>query len=159
MGVQKVKITKPFTLKDVENRDLVIEMLKYEDSFAKSSKGQTIYKTKYLFPNTTLNALYTIHRHVLNYFGFDTSDNSVSNYRTIFSYYYNSPTDYDKEVLSSVFYMRANKLVYYTKPKPKIGDKLINTELLTLDNKSISLFDILSKQDYTYAFIGAFSNS
>lgn len=159
MGRGEVKQTRLFTLKDVENRELVLEMLKYEDSFAKSPTGQTIYKTKYLFPNTTLNALYTIHRHVLNHFGFDTTDESVSNYRTIFSHYYNSPTNYDKEVLSSVFYMKANKLVYYTKPKPKTGDTLINTNLLTLDNKPTTLFDILAQQKYSYAFVGAFSTS
>ena len=49
-----------------------------------------------------------INRIVLNYFGFDTSNESVENYRTIFRTYFKSPNDYDVEVINSVHYMREN---------------------------------------------------
>jgi len=161
MGVSKKKHEnlKPFTEECILNKELVIKMLKYEDEFAYTDKGQEIYKTELLFPHNTLGAIYAIHRCVLDNFGFDTSDTSVENYRKIFSYYYNSPTDYDNEVLSSVFYMRSNKCVYYTKPKPTINDKLIDVNLLTLNGDNITLYDILKQYDYKYAFVGAFSNS
>ena len=149
----------PFTKDHVKNRSLVIKMLKYEDEFGKSKDGQDLYRTKLLLPHT-LRPIYAIHRHVLNHFGFDTSDDSVKMYRTIFSTYYKSPTEYDKEVLDSVYYMKNNKCVYYQKPAPKVGDKLIDCNLLCIDGKTdVTLYSILENKKFKYAFIGGFSSS
>ena len=155
---EEVKLI-PFTLEDVNNKELIIKMLKYEDEIGKSDKVQDFYRTELLQPRNTLEAIYATHRLVLNYFGFDTTDESVLNYRKIFSTYYKSPTEYDNDVISSVYYMKNNRCVFYNKPMPKIGNKMINTDLLKLDGTKTNLFDILSKFKYKYCFVGAFSNS
>jgi hypothetical protein len=159
MGKSDVMILIPFTKDHVKNRELIIKMLQFEDEYGKSRDGQNLYRTKLLLPHT-LKPIYAIHKHVLNHFGFDTSDLSVKNYRKIFSYYYKSPTEYDKDVLDSVYYMKNNKCVYYQKPTPKIGDKFIDCNLLCIDGTTkIRLFDILKDEKFKYAFIGAFSSS
>lgn len=159
MGKSDVINLIPFTKNHVKDRPLILKMLQFEDEYGKSKDGQKLYKTKLLLPHT-LKPIYTIHKHVLNNFGFDTSDTSVKNYRTIFSYYYKSPTEYDKEVLDSVYYMKNNKCVYYKKQVPKIGEKLIDCNLLCIDGTTkITLFDVLKDKKFKYAFIGAFSAS
>lgn len=159
MGKSDIMGLIPFTKDHVKDRALIIKMLQFEDEYGKSIDGQNLYRTKLLLPHT-LKPIYAIHRHVLNHFGFDTSDISVKNYRTIFSYYYKSPKEYDKEVLDSVYYMKNNKCVYYEKSAPKIGDKLINCNLLCIDGTTkITLFDVLKHKTFKYAFVGAFSSS
>lgn len=145
----------PFTHNDVLNRDLVIEMLTYENSFGRG-EGQEIYKT---FTDHDLEPSHIINRNVLSHFNFSSTDESVQMYRTIFRNYYNSPTDYDKEVLDSVYYMKNNKCVYYTEPKLTINDKLINCGLLTLNNESTSLFSIINSMSFDHLFLCAFSMS
>ena len=94
---------------------------------------------------------------------FPMMDLSLDNYRSIFKNYYNSPNDYDKEVLDSVHYMRNNRCVYYKQPIIKIGDNILDilkeTPVLILNGtNSISLLEALGT-DFKYAFIGAFSMS
>lgn len=149
----------PFTPAHVLDKELVIRMLQFEDQYGKSEEGQQYYKTELLQPQTTLNAIYATHRYVLNHFGFTTDDECVETYRTIFRTYYRSPTDYDVDVISSVFYMRGNKCVFYTRPKLTVGNKLVNCNLLNLDGSSTTLFDAVNSQQFTYCFVGAFSKS
>ena len=141
------------------DRDLVIKMLQYEDYYGKSEEGQDYFRTKLNLPNTTLNAIYALHRHVLDHFGFNTDDESVNNYRTIFQTYYNSPTDYDNDVISSVYYMKNNKCVFYQRPKPQIGDKLLNCTLLTLNGEEVMLSNIINNMNFDKLFIASFSSS
>lgn len=149
----------PFTIDHVHDKELVIKMLKYEDQYGKSDQVRDFYRTKLLQPRSTLNAIYATHRVVLDYFGFDTSDESVANYRKIFLTYYKSPTEYDNDVISSVYYMKNNKCVFYTKPMPRIGDKMTNVNLLNLDGTETTLFDVVHNMKYKHCFVGAFSNS
>jgi len=103
--------------------------------------------------------MYVIHRMTLNAFGFTTTDNDIKNYRKIFSYYYKSPTDYDKQVLDSVTYMRENKCVYYTGKDFNVGDTFEDTQVYDLSGKEkISISSKINPDD-EYTFIGAFSNS
>jgi hypothetical protein len=146
----------PFRQQHVLNRDLVIEMLKYEDYYGRG-QGQHIYT---IFTDHDLKPSRCINRHVLIHFGFDSSDTSVATYRTIFKNYYNSPDDYDKEVLDCVYYMKNNKCVYYNLPKFKIGDKLINHQLLHLNGESTSLFQAInSLRPFNHILLCAFSTS
>lgn len=159
MGILTQKYI-PFTSTHVKNRDLIILMLKYEDSIYFGDIGKQLYANKFYLPRTSLNPEYTIIRMVLQQFGFNTDDESIENYLSIFKNYYQSPTSYDKEVLDSVVYMRENKCVYYTAPDINVGDKLPNCSICQLDGQTkISVHDILKMHDFEYAFIGAFSTS
>jgi hypothetical protein len=159
MGITDTGPTKPFTKESVNDRALVIQMLKYEDTLIHGDIGKQIYTNPLYKPRISLFPEHTIHRIVLTKFGFDTSDESVANYRTIFITYHKSPTEYDKEVLDSVTYMRENKCVYYTKPVIGKGDKIPNCKLYTLDGKTeTTVYDQLGSE-FKYAFIASFSNS
>ena len=159
MGVEEIKKKIPFTSDNVKDRELILRMLRFEDQYGKSDVCQNLYKAKLNFPRESLHVTYTIHRYVLDHFDFDTSDESVETYRTIFGNYYNSPTDYDKEVLDSVYYMKNNKCVYYTSCEFQLGDQLKDCNLLKLDGASTTLFESLNKEKYKYAIIGSFSTS
>lgn len=159
MERSKDTILIPFTYDHVKDKNLVICMLQYEEEYNASESGQNLYKTELLNPHSSLDTIYAVHRVTLLKFGFDTSDFSVENYRRIFSYYYNSPTDYDADVMNASFYMRNNKLVFYTKIQPKLGDFMTNVSLLKLDGTNTTLFTELSKHEYSTCFVGGFSNS
>lgn len=150
-----------FTADHAKDKELVLRMLRYENEYGLSEEGTSIYKSE-LFDPHTLFPIYVTHRHVLSFFGFDTSDESVANYRTIFSNFYESPTVYDKDVINSVFYMKQNKCMFYTRPKPKIGDVLIDSQLTCLDGRTkIMLSAILSDALHSckYFFVCSFSSS
>ena len=148
-----------FTKHHVMDKDLVIRMLTFENEFGISEEGQKYFKCKYLNPRTSLEPTYAIHRATLTKFEFDTSDESVKNYRSIFLNYYNSPTDYDNDVISCVYYMRNNKCVFYDKPIPQVGHQLTNCNLLNLDGSPTNLFSLINENIFNTCFIGAFSNS
>jgi hypothetical protein len=154
------KIYVPFTSHDVNNRDLVINMLKYEEVLAKSEYGQSLYSNKLNLPLVTLNVEKTINRLTLAHFDYDTTDESVEMYRTIFKTYYRSPTDYDAEVLNSVHYMRENKVVYYQAEPLQIGQVIPNCELYNLDGMTkLSLYNAINNNNNNYTVIAAFSLS
>lgn len=160
MGRTEIKKVRPFTPQDVQNRDLVIKMLKYEESFAKSEKGQSLYKNPLNRPFVSLNVEHSINRVTLDHFNFDTSDESVGNYRTIFKTYFKSPNDYDKEVINSSYYMRNNKCVFYQHPPLKLGEKIPNCELTLLDGKTkTTLYDAIAKENGKHTVFAAFSLS
>lgn len=158
MGLKNKTVSIPFTMDTINDRNLIIQMLKCEDEIIFSEYGQNIYKE---IDNHALSSLvpeYAIHRKVLSDFGFDTSDDSVENYRRIFSHYYNSANDYDAEVLSSVVYMRENRCVYYTEPVINVGDIIPDCELYDLDGVTTNnIRSILG--DFDHAFICGFSSS
>lgn len=159
MGVTETLSTKPFTHTDVLNRDLVIQMLKYEEQLTKSDDGQSLYRNTLNRPLVSLTIEKTLNRLTLAQFGFNTSDDSVETYRTIFRTYYRSPTNYDKEVLNSVHYMRENKCVYYKEPPLQIGDIIPNCSLYNIDGiTETTLYDIIDKSA-KYTMIAAFSLS
>lgn len=152
-------LRRPFTSTDVANKDLVVKMLRHEDSIMTGHEGAAIFADETLQHLTELDTYHIFHRMTLATFGFQTAAKDVLTYRTIFSHYYRNPTDYDKDVLSSVCYMRENKCVYYTAPQVNVGDSAVDTELLTLDGASTSLNAELLSLKHKYVFVGAFSTS
>lgn len=149
-----------FTMNNVNDKELVIQMLNYEETLTKSDYGQSLYKNTLNNPLISLTIEHAINRLVLTHFGFDTTDSNVDMYRTIFKTYYNSPDDYDKDVLNSVHYMRENKCVYYKMPLLQLGDKLPNCDLYKLNGETLTnLHDVINKFNSTYTLIGAFSLS
>lgn len=151
---------KEFTEDEIKRRDLIIDMLRYEDSLMLGEVGKQIYGDDTLNHLTSLETFYLFHRMTLNKFNYMTRDKDVSNYRKIFSKYYKNASDYDKEVLDSVCYMRENRCVYYTEPKINIGDNIPNCDLYELDGESkMTLYDLIKSNKHQYIFIGAYSNS
>lgn len=145
-----VIVNKEFTKHDLDNKQLIIKMLKYEEYISKSDFGQSLYKNIFNNPLTSLTVEYALNRLTLAQFGFNTNDENVAMYRTIFKTYYTSPFDYDEEVISSVHYMRENKCVYYKSPVLKLGEKIPNCALYNLDSSLTSLYDIIDcKMDNT----------
>lgn len=148
-----------FTEEHIKDRNLIIKMLKYEDNIIHSDLGKSIYENDTYELFSSLETMYIIHRITLNNFNFKTSDTDVQNYRKIFSYYYKSPTNYDKEVLDSVTYMRENKCVYYVQQDFNVGDRFENVDVIEINGKTkTTIFDKINKND-NYTFVGAFSNS
>lgn len=150
---------KPFNEQTLYDKDLIIQMLKYEDSIILGDEGKRIYNDLTYKPRVSLTPEYAIHRKVLSHFGFDTTDSSVENYRTIFKTYYKSATDYDSEVLCSVAYMRENKCVYYTEPAINVSDVIPDCELYELNGTDKTSIKSHLGHDFKYAFVAAFSTS
>ena len=156
---------KPFTENDILNRELILRVLKYEDELYLSEQGQTIMRDVCKNNIFSLDGGKTIQRMTLQYFGYSSTLEDLKHYRTIFHHYYNSPKDYDKEILASVFYMRENRLLYYTTPKLEVGDNAINTELLELElegqniDNATTLFDVMLEYPNKKHIICAFSLS
>lgn len=143
MGKQTENL-KSFRDEDIQNRDLILRMLKYEDELYMSEEGQNLLKQRYMQNISSLEGGKTIQRRTLQHFGYDSTDEDLAKYRTIFYNYYNSPTDYDEDVLKSVYYMRENRLLYYTTPKPQVLEEVPNVELYEIDGQTKrTLHDIL----------------
>jgi hypothetical protein len=148
----------PFTIENIKDKQLIITMLKFEDTIIHGELGESIFNDDSYEHFTTLEAMICIHRYVLNHFGFSNKEEDITIYRKIFSNYYKSPTDYDNDVISAVTYMRENKCIYYKDPVYNIGDKFEDTNIYDIDGKKINIYDKINK-DSNYTLIGAFSNS
>lgn len=147
-----------FTEKHIKNKELIINMLKYEDSLILGDTGKKIFDSN-VFEKYNLETVYIFHRLTLNYFNFESDDDSVENYRKIFSYYYKNPKEYDKDVINSVAYMRENRCVFFTSEKLNVGDTYPDCQLFEIDGKTkVSIYDKINKDD-EFTIIGAFSNS
>jgi hypothetical protein len=139
------KITK----KHIHDEDLVIKMLKHEEILAKGDFGKKLYTNELNNPLTSLTCEKTLNRKTLSDFGFKNDDESVEMYRSIFRTYYKSPTNYNKNVIDSSYYMRGNRCVFFTSKKLRLGDELPDCELFTIENKSLSLHDIIDEDKIT----------
>lgn len=174
--IQSESTAKEFGDHELNNRDLVIKMLRWESEFMCSPEGQARYKAKGSGQFTSLDNEYAFNRRVLREFGFTTNDQSVANYRRIFRTYFRSPTDYDHDVINASHYMRNNRCVFYTTPEIQVGDQIPDVPLLTTtpDNSYIPTTLYNTIRDYTLVpstgtptqtrewsrlFICAFSNS
>ena len=158
MGRSSKKPGKPFTQKDVKNKELIIKLLTFETNFAKSKEGQSFYRNSSYRPRISLDVEKTFNRITLDHFGYDTSDESVENYRTIFKTYFKSPDNYDKDVIGASYYMINNKCVFYTKPHLKKGETIPNCNLLSGDHTT-TLHDEINKLGGRYTVFAAFSLS
>lgn len=150
---------RPFMESDISNKELILTMLRHEDSLMLGPAGAAIFADKTLPHLTDLDTYFIFHRAALSAHGFTTTGEDVANYRKIFSHYYAGPQAFDADVLGAVCYMRQNKCVYYTAPLIHLGDDAPNTDLLTLNGARTSLFEMLDTQKHAYTFVGAFSNS
>lgn len=148
-----------FTESDISNKELILRMLRYEDSLMLGPAGAAIFADKTLPHLTELDTYYIFHRATLSAHRFTTTDEDVVNYRKIFSHYYAGPNAFDADVLGAVCYMRQNKCVYYTAPLIHIGDDAPNTDLVTLTGTRSTLFEMLDLHKHSHVFVGAFSNS
>ena len=99
-----VDIRSHFTDEHINNKELVKTMLSYEDTVIHGDIGKEIYADDSYEHFSTLEAMYTIHRIVLNSFNFKNTDDDIINYRKIFSRYYKSPFDYDEDVINCTHY-------------------------------------------------------
>jgi hypothetical protein len=127
-------------------------MLKKENEIYKS-QGQIAFQEYGL---TSVEPTKIINRLCLSFFGFNTNDESVANYREIFRTYYNSAVDYDKEVLDCVLYMRHNRCLFYTEIIINIGNMIPDCLLYKLDKTKVTLNNIITK---TKTLICGFSKS
>ena len=159
MGLSDFVEEKDFTKDDILDRNLVLRMLEYEDSIIHSSLGDEIYKNPSNNAGTSLEVFYIIHRMTLAKFGFNTNDTNVNQYRNIFKTYYNSPTNYDKEVIGKVTYMRENKCIFYSEKVLNVGDKL--PDCILYESNGVTLSSIYSKlgDTFKYGFVAGFSLS
>lgn len=149
-----------FAEEHILNKKLVLKMLQYEDKLYLSDVGQSVLSSPGMSNIYSLEAGKTIQRMTLDHFGFSTSDESVANYRLIFSYYWRSAADYDHDVLSSVFYMRENRCLYYTDAELVPGDSAPNCTLYELDSTTqTSLHEILAEEPEKTTIVAAYSAS
>jgi hypothetical protein len=155
MGVIKIKY-KNFTFNDIKNKELILQMLKFEDELYLSDKGQEIMIDH---GNNITNNLGSkaIQRLTLNNFGYLSDDENLSIYRKIFSYYYNSPKEYDEDILKSVYYMRENRILYYKEKSITIKSKIPNINIYKSDGKTLT--DIYTNLNSKFSLIAAFSMS
>lgn len=157
-GIEKNVV--PFTREHLKNRDLVMRMLKYEDSIIHGKEGEMIYREMFSGATTSFDPEFTINRMTLSHFNFDTEDTSVKNYRGICGQYYHGPTNYDKEVLDCITYLRENKCLYFTAPDVGVGDKLPNVTLYEADGVTeTTLYNVIERDQRSTTIVGAFSGS
>lgn len=155
----KINKLKPFLQEHIQDKSLILEMLKYENSLILGETGKEIFNNESYILFSDLETTYIFHRLTLNHFMFNSNDSDVENYRKIFGYYYKSPTDYDGDIMSSVVYMRENRCIYYKEPRLEKEDYIPNIELYKLDGETkTNLYDQINKNN-NYTIIGAFSNS
>lgn len=160
MGKDKGGTYQPFTMENIKNKELVIKMLNYEEEYTKSDDGQIMYHNPLNRPLVSLTIEKAIQRIVLTKFGFDTSDESLANYRKIFKNYYESPEKYDQDVLNATHYMRENKCVYYKQPLIELGQKIPDCRLYQLDGiTTTTLYNAINKKPADYTLIAGFSLS
>lgn len=154
-----IKDLVPFDTFTIENKELILKMLKYEDELFLSEQGQK-FLNEYGNNITSLEGSKSLQRLTLNKFGFKSEEQDLKNYRLIFNHYYNSPTDYDKDILSSVYYMRENRCLYYDTSSINIGDVIPNVNIYNLDGKTkIDLYSIIKNKNYNKTLVCAFSLS
>ena len=137
---------------DLENVDLIVEMLKYEEALTRSDIGQTMYKNKFNKSITSLFVEKALNRMTLFNFGFNTSDENVEMYRTIYKKHKDN-----KLVTDSVYYMRNNKCLWYKMPLLTLGYTILNCNLFDKSQKLTSLFDIYSETKSEYMVLTPFS--
>lgn len=154
-----IKNLLPFDTFTIENKELILKMLKYEDELFLSDQGQQ-FLNEYGNNITSLDGSKSLQRLTLNKFGFKSEDSDLKNYRSIFNHYYNSPTDYNKDILNSVYYMRENRCLYYDTKPIKKNDIIPNVNIYNLDGKTkLDLYSIMRDKNFDKTLVCAFSLS
>lgn len=149
----------PFEEKYLSNKELILQMLKYEDKIFLSEKGQK-FLADYGENTTSLEGTKTIQRKTLNKYGFSSRDEDIKIYRTIFQKYYENKFNYDKDILNAVYYMRENKCLYYKTKELKIGMEIPNVKIYGLDGEIVyDLHKLIEREKKEKTIIAAFSLS
>jgi hypothetical protein len=157
MGLEKTLM--PFDLKYIQNKQLILSMLEYEDKLFLSKEGQQ-FLSEYGSNTKSLEGSKSIQRKTLNNFGFESSDTDLANYRKIFHHYYTSSTDYDPQILNSVYYMRENRCLYYKSKPLELGTQIPNLNVFGLDGKTqYDLHNLIKTKNYSKTILAAFSLS
>jgi hypothetical protein len=157
IGEDEEKDIKKFSTENLHDKKLVIEMLKYEDTLLLGGQVKRMYQDPIYNGIGSLFPEHAVNRMVLRKFDFDTSDESVENYRRIFKTYYIAPNNYDRDILQSVVYMRENRCLYYDSKVINVGEKLPDCPVYGVDRRKTSIRKALGK--FKYAFVAGFSNS
>jgi hypothetical protein len=117
-----------FILNNV-SRDLVIEMLTFEQKIRYSKEIQDIYTMQYNASKDKnyepINIERAIQQYVLKRFGFESDMSSLEEYWKIPSTYWD-----DEEVKNSIFYMKLNIFQF---PSIKKGDNMIDANLVNYE--------------------------
>ena len=163
MGLASAGDKRPLTINDINNRKLVLNMLQAEDSLI-HGEAQDMYKRAHYLGGHSLTVEHAVQRMILDKFGFETNHSDLENYRSIFKTYYHDSTDYDRDVLNSVTYMRENRCLYYQNPVLHIGqnvsDQLSRCHVHSIVGDSAgTLLGIIDDIDFEHILIGAFSKS
>lgn len=157
MGLEKNLI--PFEPTHIQDKQLILLMLEYEDKLFLSNEGQQFLQ-EYGKNITSLEGSKSIQRKTLNNFGFGSTDTDLANYRKIFHYYYKSSDDYDQQILNSVYYMRENRCLYYKSKPLEIGTQISNLNVFGLDGKTqYDLHNLVKEKNYSKTILAAFSLS
>ncbi len=165
MGLLEGPSLGPFTKKHIFDKELVLKMLSYEDAYIFSPEGQDLYSSFGFQRFTSSEPEFSTARRTLSHFGFDTDDESLSNYRHINANWYKGPHpgQHDPDIMAAVVYLRANKCLRYTLPKPCRGEVIPNPvvfsydfETMSLETKPLVLHSVL---DQPRNLVGAFSGS
>ena len=157
MGIKNNLIS--FEETHIKDRDLILRMLKYEDKLFLSNQGQKFLQ-EYGENTTSLEGSKSIQRMTLNNFGFESTEQDLKKYRTIFHHYYVNSLNYDTEILNSVYYMRENKCLYYKSKPIELGIQIPNTNVYGLDGTTqYDLHQLIRSKNYSKTILAAFSLS
>lgn len=154
MGPPTVTLSDDFNASHIEDRDLVLRLLRYEDALFLSPAGQAVFANPAMSNIFSLEAGKTIQRATLCAHGFSATDASVAAYRTIFRRWSEDP-----EILRAVFYLRENRCLYYTSPEIRMGDVVPDSPLLELSSDTTSVHSVLAEQLSARTILAAFSVS
>ena len=167
--IKDVRTPSNFTTAHLNDKQLMVQMLQYEDSIIHSEFGQDIYRNKFNESLTSLTPQRIIQRIVLKHFGFTNTEVDIELYRQVFKTYYKSPTNYDADIMSAVTYLRENLCLYYTTSPLVIGDVVPNVNIYSIHDVStmVDLYSILENQNdekridnrINYTMICSFSSS
>lgn len=157
MGIKNNLIS--FEETHIKDRYLILRMLKYEDKLFLSNQGQKFLQ-EYGENTTSLEGSKSIQRMTLNNFGFESTEQDLKKYRTIFHYYYVNSLNYDTEILNSVYYMRENKCLYYKSKPIELGIQIPNINVYGLDGTTqYDLHQLIRSKNYSKTILAAFSLS
>lgn len=120
---------RPFTTAEALKKEVVLAMLRAEDALIYSPEGQAMYSAFGSGRLVSFDVEEAMARKILSRFGYATDDASLRRYRSINQLYYKSAKDHDVDVLRAVVYLRENKVLQFTLPKPDIGDALPDVAL------------------------------
>lgn len=123
-----------FLINDV-SRDTILTMLKEEQKVRYSKEIQELYTRQYYNkqnnPNyKEVNIEREIQKYILEKFGYNSTNKSLTEYWKIPSTYWN-----DEEVKNSIFYMKLNIFNY---PDIKVGDELIDSQLINYQSNELT---------------------